>query len=111
MKGISTADARNQFSDIINRAAYGKERVVLTRRGKELVAVISIEDLELLNELEDRIDLDAAREAMQEGGTIPWEDVKREIREGTTASRGGRKRASSVGSDSSRSAPAKRKRP
>ncbi|MDQ2784261.1 MAG: type II toxin-antitoxin system Phd/YefM family antitoxin, partial [Chloroflexota bacterium] len=34
MKTLSTAEARDQFSDVINRAAYGKERIVLTRRGK-----------------------------------------------------------------------------
>ena len=50
MNTLSTAEARDQFSDVINRAAYGKERVVLTRRGKALVAVVPIEDVEWLRE-------------------------------------------------------------
>src|SRR3954471_1875966 len=46
---ISTTAARDRFADILNRAAYGKERVVLTRRGRPLVAVVPIEDVERLH--------------------------------------------------------------
>jgi prevent-host-death family protein len=79
MAGITTVEARDQFSEIVNRAAYGKERVVITRRGKDLVAVVPIEDVQLLEELEDRIDLEEARAALAEAGevgTIPLADVK-----------------------------------
>jgi prevent-host-death family protein len=76
---ISTVKAREQLSTVINRAAFGKERVVLTRRGKEVAAVVPIEDVKLLEELEDRIDLEEARAALAEAkskGTIPWEKIK-----------------------------------
>ena len=53
---ISTTAARDRFADILNRAAYGKERVVLTRRGRPLVAVVPIEDVERLEALEDERD-------------------------------------------------------
>jgi prevent-host-death family protein len=79
MAKVSTVEARERLSDIINRAAYGKERVVLTRRGKELAAVVPIEDIKLLEELEDLRDLEAARQALKEEGTIPWELVKTEL--------------------------------
>ena len=80
MGSISTAKARNNFSDVVNRAGYGKERVILTRRGKPIAAVVPIEDVEFLEELEDRADLEAAREALAEGGaTIAWEEIKREL--------------------------------
>ncbi len=79
---IPTVKARDEFSDLVNRAAYGKERVVLTRRGKPLAAVVPLEDVELLERLEDRIDLDAARAALAEArddGTVSWEEIKAEI--------------------------------
>ena len=79
MSKVSTVEARDQLSTIINRVAFGKERVVLTRRGKELAAVVPIEDVRLLEELEDRLDLEAAREALKEEGTISWEEVKAEL--------------------------------
>jgi PHD/YefM family antitoxin component YafN of YafNO toxin-antitoxin module len=50
----------------INRVAFGKERVVLRRRGKEVAAVVPIDDLRLLEDLEDRIDLIDARAALAE---------------------------------------------
>jgi prevent-host-death family protein len=79
MSDVSTKEARNHFGELINRAAFGKERVVLTRRGKKLVALVPLEDLELLNKLEDQMDLAAVEEALKEPGTIPWEKVKKEL--------------------------------
>lgn len=45
---MTTVEARENFSELINQAAYGKERVVLTRRGKELVAIVPLSDLDSL---------------------------------------------------------------
>ena len=33
MKTLDATTARDEFADMLNRAAYGKERVILTRRG------------------------------------------------------------------------------
>ena len=82
MGQVNTVNARAQFSDIINRAAFGKERVTLTRRGKEIVAVVPIEDVKLLEALEDKIDLEEARAALAESkkkGTVSWEKIKKEL--------------------------------
>ena len=77
---ISTVDARKKFADIINRVAYGKESFVLTRRGKSLAAMVSIDDLKLLQEMEDRIDVEDAWRAKKEpGGSIPWEVLREEL--------------------------------
>ena len=46
---ISMTEARAQLADLANRAAYGGERVVLTRHGKPFVALISAADLALLD--------------------------------------------------------------
>ena len=77
---ISTTAARDRFADILNRAAYGKERVVLTRRGRPLVAVVPIEDVERLEALEDERDAEEVRrrrEAWERAGrpSISIEDV------------------------------------
>ena len=82
MGQVTTVNARAQFSEIINRAAFGKERVTLTRRGKEIVAVVPIEDVQLLEALEDKIDLEEARASLAEAkkkGTIPWAKIKKEL--------------------------------
>ena len=46
MLKMSTVEARENFSEMINQAAYGNQRVVLTRRGKPLVAVVSLQELD-----------------------------------------------------------------
>ena len=79
MSKITAVDARQQFADIINRSTYAKERIVITRRGKDLAAVVPIEDLKLLEEIEDHIDLEAARKALKESGSVPWKKVKAEL--------------------------------
>jgi len=77
MNAIATGKARENFSDLVNRSAYGKERIVLTRRGKSVAAVVPIEDLELLEEIEDRLDVEAARKALAEPGkNVPLDEVK-----------------------------------
>lgn len=67
-KTITTADARKNFAEIVNTVAYGKEPVVLTRRGQEIAALISIEELQLLQRIEDHIDIEDARKALEEPG-------------------------------------------
>lgn len=80
MTKISTADARNEFADVINRASFGKERFILTRRGKKLAAIIPVEDLELLELLEDQLDVAAAKAALAESDErIPYNDLRREL--------------------------------
>ncbi|MEK6803680.1 MAG: type II toxin-antitoxin system prevent-host-death family antitoxin [Nitrospirota bacterium] len=66
MAHLPTSKAREGFADTINRVAFGKERVILRRRGKEVAAVVPIADLRLLEDLEDRIDLADARAALAE---------------------------------------------
>jgi prevent-host-death family protein len=65
---ISTADARKHFADIVNKVAYGKEPIVLTRRGQKVAALVSIEELELLQQIEDHIDIEDAKKALAEPG-------------------------------------------
>lgn len=75
---ISTGKARDQFSDIINRAHYRGARVILTRRGKPVAAVVPIEDVEALEEMEDRIDVEEARRRLESPEpAIPWDEFKR----------------------------------
>ncbi len=61
---ISTADARKHFADIVNKVAYGKEPVVLTRRGQEIAALVSMDELELLQQIEDYVDIEDAKKAL-----------------------------------------------
>jgi prevent-host-death family protein len=80
MNFVTTAEARDHFSEILNRSAYGKERIVLTRRGKNLVAVVPLEDLSIIEMLENKLDIIDAKKALKEArqkGTISLDDFKK----------------------------------
>jgi prevent-host-death family protein len=67
---MSMVEVRGNLAEVINRVAYSGERVVLKRHGKGTVAVVSLADLKLLEELEDRADVKAALKARKEKGGI-----------------------------------------
>jgi prevent-host-death family protein len=76
------SEARESFSATINRVAFGGERVVLTRHGKRVAAVVPVEDLELLEALEDTRDLDEVREALADPANAPrvtWDELKADL--------------------------------
>lgn len=50
---IPVTRARAELADLINRVVYGGERVVVTRHGKPLVALVSADDLRLLDDAEE----------------------------------------------------------
>ncbi|MBI2303001.1 MAG: type II toxin-antitoxin system Phd/YefM family antitoxin [Armatimonadetes bacterium] len=57
MPTLSTSEARDNLAEILNRVAYGGERVVLHRRGKALAVLVSVEDLSRLEAIENASDL------------------------------------------------------
>jgi prevent-host-death family protein len=58
------SEARDHLGEIVSRAEHAHVRTVLTRHGKAVAAVISLEDLRELEAAEDEVDLAAAREAL-----------------------------------------------
>jgi len=78
-RNVSSSAARNEFADIVSRVAYGGERVIVHRRKKPVAAVVPLTDLELLERLEDRIDLEDARRRLSEP-TVPWSKIKKDLR-------------------------------
>lgn len=50
---INTVDARKNFSDLVNSAAYGKQTTILLRRNKQVAAIVPIKELERFSGNED----------------------------------------------------------
>ncbi len=79
---FSFSNARSHLAEIANEVAYAGKRAILTRKGKKLVAIVSIEDLEALEAIEEKIDLEDARKALadvKKNGTVSWESIKRKL--------------------------------
>ena len=69
MVRLTATEARKHFADTLNRVSYRGERIVVCRRGgKNVAAVVPMEDLELLQKLEDRLDHEAIQKALAEPG-------------------------------------------
>jgi prevent-host-death family protein len=92
---VGIAEARRDLSAIINRVVYGGERIILASRGKPKAAIISIEDLHRLEEMEKTVDESARTErkaalamakAVQEMSLrrrkgVPFPDVSKDLQE------------------------------
>ena len=70
MKFLSSAEARKNFADTLNRVAYGSEHIAIKRSGKEFVYMISATDYELFQQLlqqsEDKEDVEIAESRMND---------------------------------------------
>jgi len=52
METLNVVAARRDFSEIMARVAYTGQRIVIERKGRPMMALVSIEDLNRLQELE-----------------------------------------------------------
>ena len=69
--------ARNKLGELVNRARYGREQVLLSEHGKAVAAIISVPDLEALQEAQDAADARDALAAKAAGGRwIPHDEVE-----------------------------------
>ena len=84
MAKVTTSEAKSSFAETLNRVAGKRERVIVRRNGKSVAAIVPMEDLSALEELEDRRDLRAAKKALADAKKkgekpIPWAKAKREL--------------------------------
>ena len=75
----SVTEAKRSFSERLNRAAFGRERIVITSHDNPKAAVISIEDLRRLERLEDVMAAIEGLEELEAGETLDWKQVRADI--------------------------------
>jgi prevent-host-death family protein len=77
---LNITEIRDNLSEAISRVAYKGERILVRRSGKNVVAIVSVEDLAAIEALEDQRDIEAADAALAESDErIPYEQVRREL--------------------------------
>lgn len=78
-KTVSVAEAKNNFSDLLNRVIYRRERIIVSKHGKPVGALISTQDLEQFRELEKQQVLARVREIKKRTKKyIPYQEFLRE---------------------------------
>jgi len=79
MTKVAATELRIGISDLLDGVVHHGERVVVERYGKPVAVLVSPEDLELLEAVEDRLDIETARKALREPGGQRWEEVRAEL--------------------------------
>ena len=77
MKTLEASQLRQGISDAMNTVAYTGQRISIRRHGKPVAVLVPVEDAAMLEAMEDRFDLVAAKRALKEKGSVPWTEVKR----------------------------------
>ena len=80
MAEVGLKEAKAGLSELVNRAAYGRERILTASRGKAKAALISIEDLRSFEGMELRAESEMLERAIREETEfVPIEDLVREL--------------------------------
>jgi PHD/YefM family antitoxin component YafN of YafNO toxin-antitoxin module len=80
MTRLTASQFREDLASAINKVAFGGDRIILQRNNKDVAALISIKDLSLLHALEDKLDLDEMKAALEEpGANLRWEEIRKEL--------------------------------
>ena len=79
MASVCMSELRKGLSEVFSRVNYGHERVVVERNGKTVGAIVSVADLNLLDEIERRVDIAEALRALKTGRFTSWEKAREEL--------------------------------
>ena len=63
---MTVSDAKEELSELVSRVSLQQERVILTRRGAPLAALIPITDFQQLQALQNQADVEEALNALEE---------------------------------------------
>jgi prevent-host-death family protein len=78
-RSLETGARQKGISQAIGRVASTGDRIVIQQRGKPIAALVSLNDLRMLEVFEDQIDVEAARKVLADPKNrkrIPWRRVK-----------------------------------
>ncbi|WP_024876923.1 type II toxin-antitoxin system Phd/YefM family antitoxin [Saccharomonospora piscinae] len=80
MTELPISAARDHLGEVVAKVEHTHDRAVLTRHGRAVAAVVSIEDLRVLEAVEDEADLAAARDSLaSEEPRVPHTEVLAEL--------------------------------
>jgi prevent-host-death family protein len=81
MTTVTAGRLKNVIGEVLNKVQFKGERVILSRKGQPAAAIIPIADLRLLEELEDRLDVEEIERVLADKGDewLTLEEAEREL--------------------------------
>jgi prevent-host-death family protein len=87
MVHIPVSEFKNEIAESLNRVIYAGERVLLQRHGKDVAALVSMKELRILEEIEEKDDENDLKEALKvlqkiksgQTGVMSLEEAKKEL--------------------------------
>jgi prevent-host-death family protein len=79
MEALNVTVAREQLRELVDKVVHNGERVVLSRYGKPSAVLVSVEDAEILELLEDKADLAEVKKIMKNPNPVDWEKAKAQL--------------------------------
>ncbi|MEO1745353.1 MAG: type II toxin-antitoxin system Phd/YefM family antitoxin [Pseudomonadota bacterium] len=66
MSKLSVSEARKSLAEAVGKVQFGGERIIIEKHGKPVAGLVSADDLQLLEDLEDKALAIMAEEALEE---------------------------------------------
>ena len=80
MVTLTINKAKEDLTEILKRVIIKGERIAVQGRNKKKAILVSAQDVELLEKLEDLMDLDEARKALKEMDKAKdWKEFEKEL--------------------------------
>ncbi len=82
MINATIGELRGSLADYVDKVALDKERIIITRHGRDAVAIVPIGDLQFIERIERQIDEVIAHAALAEvleKGAVTWEEAARRV--------------------------------
>ena len=80
MTSVSITKLRPNLKELADKVCFYGERVIVEGNGRPSFVLINIEDYKALEIVENEIDIESAKKALKEKGSIKHKDLKRKLR-------------------------------
>jgi prevent-host-death family protein len=89
VKKVQASEARQRLPDLLNRVYQGRTRIVVERSGIPVAAIVSVDELQQLETLdEQRAELWALMQRMSEAfKDVPQDELEREVNKAVAQAR------------------------
>ncbi len=80
MTRVNITQLRPQMRKLADKVCHHGERICVERNGEPAFVMVSYEDVKALEALEDKLDLEAVKEAIKQGDFVDLDDLIKQLK-------------------------------